>query len=1489
MLPEELENSCQMYGVEFDSISGRIAQQLYQKSTIAVQGYEKTNIPDNFFDVAIGNVPFGEIRVNDSRYNSRNLFIHDYFFEKTLDKIRPGGVMAFITSKGTMDKEDNTIRKYLSQRAELIGAIRLPNNTFTKNAGTEVTSDIIFLKKRDKITDIEEEWVNVDTAENGIRMNKYFIDNPQMIMGQMKTKTNQYGKEISVCEEIEGSDLDYMLSNAISYLQAEMEEFDLDELIEDEENSIQADPNVSNYSFTIIDDKVYYRENSRMYEKDLPSTTISRIKGMVEIRNCARHLINLQLEDEPDEEIKAEQEKLNRLYDNFVKKYGRINTRGNNQAFSDDSSYYLLCSLEVLDSKGNFERKADMFNKRTILAKKEITRADTANDALILSLTERGKIDIDYMKKLTKKTEEELVKELEGQIFREPNTLAEERKYVTADEYLSGNVREKLYLAKRLAEHYPEFEINVRELEKVIPKDIKASEIAVKLGATWIPQEIVEQFVYELLETDYYKRRKIKVVYSEHSTGWNITGKSADKNNVLANKKYGLDSRVNAYRIIEDTLNLRNTKVTIEIKDENGDKKRVLDKQRTAIAQAKQDEIKLKFEEWIFKDQDRREKLEKLYNDKFNAIRNREYDGSHLKFYGINPEIKLRPHQVNAIARILYNGNTLLAHEVGAGKTFEMVAAAMESKRMGLCNKSLFVVPNHIVEQFSSEFLQLYPSANILVTTKKDFAKNNRKKFCSKIATGDFDAIIISHSQFEKIPMSVERQRYFLEKQINEIMEGIEELKWMNGERFSIRQLEITRDNLKTRLEKLNKTDNKDDVITFEELGVDRLFVDEAHYYKNLFLQSKMKNISGVSNGDAQKSSDMFMKCQYMDEITDGKGIIFATGTPISNSISELYTMQRYLQYNTLLKNHLQHFDSWASTFGETVTAIELAPEGDKFKIKTRFSRFNNIPELMTLFREIADIQTAETLDLPVPKMERRNIAVEASELQKDMVKKLGERAEAIRSGAVNIRQDNMLNITNEGRKLALDQRLINDMLPDFENSKVNVCANNIYEYWEKYKDKKSTQLVFCDLSVPNKNKTIPMRENEEGVYEIDKEEIQEVFTDVYNDLKQKLIAKGIPSEEIAFIHEADTEAKKEAIFDKVRSGEIRVLMGSTLKMGAGTNVQDKIIGVHHLDCTWRSSDFTQRNGRALRQGNENPIVYIFSYVTKGTFDAYMYQLVERKQKSISQIMTSKTPIRSMEDVDERALDYAEIKGLASGNPLIQEKTELEGKVAKLRILKQSYLSQKYDLEDMVKRKLPQQMKEYENRIANLKIDNQYLKENTKLNADNFSTMKIENEIYTEKAKAGEKILSLCKKIKDTESIFIGEYRGFKMELEFNSFEKAFQIVLSNKDSYRAVLGNDKIGVITRLNNVLDSIEKRISYNEMQLQNLEKQFKDAKENMEIPFSKEKELQESSSRLKEVNKLLKIGGKEDREANIFDDEDDIEIEEDTKQKDKDYER
>ena len=1265
MLPDSLED-CKLYGVELDSISGRIARQLYQKSTVAVQGYEDTNLPNSFFDVAVGNVPFGDFKVLDKKYDKHKFLIHDYFFAKTLDKVRTGGVIAFITSKGTLDKENPSVRKYIAQRADLLGAIRLPNNTFKANAGTEVTSDIIFLQKRDSITDIEPDWVYLGENDEGIKMNQYFIDNPEMILGNMEMISTRFGYD-SACIS-DGEKLEDKLERAISNIHAEVKEYELDDIGE-EDNSIEADLTVRNFSYTLIDDKIYFRENSRMYPQELAMTTENRVKGLIEIRDCVRTLLEYQTEDYPDEDIKREQVKLNQLYDRFTKKYGLINSRGNNSAFSNDSSYYLLCSLEILDENGNLARKADMFTKRTIKPKTEITSVDNANDALIVSLSEKARVDITFMQQLCGKNMDEMLKELEGEIFNVPE-YGEPNHWVTADEYLSGNVREKLKVAEKFAETDERFNVNVKYLKEVQPQDLSASEISVRLGSTWIPPEDIKVFIEYLLNPSNYACQNINVHYNEATSEWWIEGKNYDKYNIKATNTYGT-GRASAYKIIEDSLNLKDTRIYDYYEDENGKRVAELNKKETAIAQAKQEQIKLAFEEWIWKDPERRERLTKFYNERFNSIRPREYDGSHISFDGMNPEITLRKHQVNAIARILYGGNTLLAHEVGAGKTFEMVAAAMESKRLGLCNKSLFVVPNHIVEQFGQEFLQLYPSANVLVTTKKDFETANRKKFCSRIATGDYDAIIISHSQFEKIPMSVERQVTIIQKQIEDITLGIQDLKNNNGERFSIKQMEKTKKSLETRLAKLNDTSRKDDVVTFEELGVDRIFVDEAHYYKNLFLYTKMRNVGGIAQTEAQKSSDLFMKCRYLDELTGGKGVIFATGTPISNSMVELYTMQRYLQYGELEKRHLQQFDAWASTFGETVTAIELSPEGTGYRAKTRFAKFFNLPELMALFKEVADIQTSEMLNLPVPKSNYHNVVIEPSEIQKELVKDLSERAEKIRNRMVDSSVDNMLKITNDGRKLALDQRLTNDMLEDFEHSKVATCADNIYSIWDKTSEDKSAQLVFCDLSTPHND----------GKF------------NVYDDLKTKLIDRGIPEEEIAFIHDANTDARKQELFNKVRRGQVRVLIGSTQKMGAGTNCQDRLIALHDLDCPWRPSDLIQRSGRIIRQGNKNPEVDIYRYVTEGTFDAYLYQLVENKQRFISQIMTAKTPVRFAEDIDETALSYAEIKALAAGNPDIIEKTELDTQVAKLKLLKQNYLSEKYALEDKVIKYYPNEVK----------------------------------------------------------------------------------------------------------------------------------------------------------------------------------------------------
>ena len=1455
MLPDSLEN-CKLYGVELDSISGRIARQLYQKSTVAVQGYEDTNLPNSFFDVVVGNVPFGDFKVLDKKYDKHKFLIHDYFFAKTLDKVRPGGVIAFITSKGTLDKENPSVRKYIAQRADLLGAIRLPNNTFKANAGTEVTSDIIFLQKRDLITDIEQDWVYLGENDDGIKMNQYFIDNPEMILGNIEMISTRFGYD-SACIS-DGEKLEDKLERAISNIHAEVKEYELDDIGE-EDNSIEADLTVRNFSYTLIDDKIYFRENSRMYPQELAMTTENRVKGLIEIRDCVRTLLEYQTEDYPDEDIKREQVKLNQLYDRFTKKYGLINSRGNNSAFSNDSSYYLLCSLEILDENGNLARKADMFTKRTIKPKTEITSVDNANDALIVSLSEKARVDITFMQKLCNMDMDKMLKDLEGEIFNVPE-YGEPNQWVTADEYLSGNVREKLKIAEHFAETDERFNVNVKYLKEVQPKDLSASEISVRLGSTWIPPEDIKVFIEYLLNPSNYACQNINVHYNEATSEWWIEGKNYDKYNIKATNTYGT-GRASAYKIIEDSLNLKDTRIYDYYEDENGKRVAELNKKETAIAQAKQEQIKLAFEEWIWKDPERRERLTKFYNERFNSIRPREYDGSHISFDGMNPEITLRKHQVNAIARILYGGNTLLAHEVGAGKTFEMVAAAMESKRLGLCNKSLFVVPNHIVEQFGQEFLQLYPSANVLVTTKKDFETANRKKFCSRIATGDYDAIIISHSQFEKIPMSVERQVTIIQKQIEDITLGIQDLKNNNGERFSIKQMEKTKKSLETRLAKLNDTSRKDDVVTFEELGVDRIFVDEAHYYKNLFLYTKMRNVGGIAQTEAQKSSDLFMKCRYLDELTGGKGVIFATGTPISNSMVELYTMQRYLQYGELEKRHLQQFDAWASTFGETVTAIELSPEGTGYRAKTRFAKFFNLPELMALFKEVADIQTSEMLNLPVPKANYHNVVIEPSEIQKELVKDLSERAEKIRNRMVDSSVDNMLKITNDGRKLALDQRLTNDMLEDFEHSKVATCADNIYSIWDKTSEDKSAQLVFCDLSTPHND----------GKF------------NVYDDLKTKLIDRGIPEEEIAFIHDANTDARKQELFNKVRRGQVRVLIGSTQKMGAGTNCQDRLIALHDLDCPWRPSDLIQRSGRIIRQGNKNPEVDIYRYVTEGTFDAYLYQLVENKQRFISQIMTSKTPVRFAEDIDETALSYAEIKALAAGNPDIIEKTELDTQVAKLKLLKQNYLSEKYALEDKVIKYYPNEIKRLENRIEDMKEDIEAFNNNN--TPDNsFEKMNIKGTDFTERKEAGEKIIEICKSMTNPEPLEIGEYKGFKIILSFDTMDRKFYASMKNNLSYKTELGSDPSGNITRIDNVLNGIETRLSSIENNLEDTKKNYESAKKEIEKPFPQEEELKTKSKRLDELNIKLNLNNK-DKE--IIDDGNDIS--DDSQDCKKEYER
>ena len=1462
MRPEALADS-KIYGVELDGISGRIAQQLYQQSSIAVQGFEKTDLPDSFFDAAIGNVPFGSFKVIDKRYDRYNFLIHDYFFARTLDKVRPGGVIAFVTSKGTMDKDTPTVRKYLAQRADLLGAIRLPNNTFKDAAGTDVTSDILFLQKRDALSSEELDWVHLNTDANGLKINQYFIDHPEMVMGEMREISGPYGPE-TACLPIEGRDLEDQLAVAIQSIQGSITEYVMDDPeTEGEDKSIPADPEVRNFSYTIVDGKVYYRENSRMNPIEVSVTAANRIKGLIGIRDCVRTLIEYQTEDWPDQDIQAQQRKLNALYDAFVDKYGRINSRANSSVFSMDSAYFLLTSLEVLDDERNFVRKADMFIKRTIKQRITITHVDTASEALAVSLAEKAKVDMDYMAELTGKTEQEVYADLTGVIFLNPMHGyggGSEEKYLTADEYLSGNVREKLEWAKRSAELYPEdYTAHVQALERVQPVDLTASEIAVRLGATWLPTEVIDQFIYELFGTSPRSQRMIRSHYSQHTGAWNIESKFADRGNIKAENTYGT-TRVNGYKIIEETLNLRDLRIFDYVEDEHGNRVPILNKKETAIAQGKQQLIKQAFQDWIWKDPARRERLTRLYNDKFNSIRPREYDGSHLNFVGINPEITLRPHQVNAIAHILYGGNTLLAHVVGAGKTFEMVAAAQESKRLGLCQKSLFVVPNHLTEQWASEYLQLYPSANILVATRKDFETKNRKRFCGRIATGDYDAIIIGHSQFEKIPVSVERQRYLLEQQRSEVLNGIAELKANHGERFSIKQMERTKKSIDAKLAKLNDQSRKDDVVTFEELGIDRLFVDEAHYYKNLAAFSKMRNVGGISQTEAQKSSDLYMKCRYLDELTGGRGVVFATGTPISNTMVEMYTMQKYLQYHVLEEHGLLNFDAWASTFGETVTAIELAPEGTGYRAKTRFSRFYNLPELMSMFKEVADIQTADMLNLPVPKANYHNIVLKPSEQQEEMVAALGERAEKVRNRMVDSTEDNMLLITNDGRKLALDQRLLNPLLPDSDTSKINACAGDVFDIWQRTADQRSAQMVFCDLSTPGKNRPIEMVPNEQGGYEMAE------FQNVYDDLRNKLIAKGIPAEEIAYIHSANTEKQKKKLFGKVRSGQVRVLIGSTQKMGAGTNVQKKLVALHHLDCPWRPSDLQQREGRIIRQGNENNEVDIYTYVTENTFDSYLYQLVEGKQKFIGQIMTSKSPVRSCEDIDETALSYAEIKALCTGNPHIKEKMDLDIDVQRLRLLKANHLSQRYALEDQIIKTLPQQIAKYEQSIEGYLSDMDRLKENTHPNEDGFSPMEVEGAVYTDKKAAGSAILAACKAMTSPTPVPLGQYRGFAMDLSFESMFQQFKVTVKGALCYTITLGTDVFGNILRLDNLLESMEERINTCREQLENTRMQLENAKLEVDKPFPQEDELKRKSARLDELNILLNM---DKRESEIVD--------------------
>lgn len=1457
MKPESLSD-CKMYGVELDSVSGRIAAQLYQKSKIAVEDYEKVNLPDSFFDVAIGNVPFGEFKVFDSRYDRYNFFIHDYFFAKTLDKVRPGGVIAFITSSGTMDKKNPYVRRYLAQRAELIGAIRLPNDTFTKNAGTKVTSDILFLQKRDHMTLEEPDWVYLDYDDNGIEQNRYYVQHPEMILGEMVMESGPYGMR-STCRPYEGRELSELLSVAVEALKGTIEEVEMEELVEEEDHTIPADPSVSNYSYTLVDGKIYYRENSRMKPVTLPVTGVNRVKGMIAIRDCARELIRYQTEGYSDAVIEGQQKELNRLYDLFRSKYGLLNDRANMRVFADDNSYPLLSSLEILAEDGTLERKADMFSKRTIKAHKVVNSVDTASEALSISLAEKAKVDMPFMAKLTGKTEEELEQELSGVVFRLPESDTENPKYVSEDEYLSGNVREKLKVAELAAQADVRYQVNVTALQKVQPKDLSASEINIRLGTTWLPESDVEDFMFQLLNTPNYMQWKIKVHFSKYTGEWQVEGRSLDKGNVKANNTYGT-TRVSAYRIIEDTLNLRDVRIYDYVEDDDRKKKAVLNKKETAIAQGKQDLIKQAFQDWIWKEPERRQRLTDYYNENFNAIRPREYDGSHLNFYGMNPEIRLREHQKNGVARILYGGNTLLAYVVGAGKTYTMVAAAMESKRLGLCHKSMVVVPNHIIEQFAAEWLQLYPAANLLVATKKDFETKNRKRFCARIATSDIDAVIIGHSQFERIPLSIERQQRTIRSQIEELVQGITEEKARNGNKFTIKQLEKTKKSLLVRLEKLNDQSKKDQVINFEELGIDRLFVDEADGYKNLYLYTKMRNVAGIVQTEALKSSDMFMKCQYLDELTGGKGVVFATGTPVSNSMVELYTMQRYLQHHTLVEHNLQHFDAWASTFGETVTAIELAPEGTGYRLKTRFAKFYNLPELMQMFREVADIQTADMLNLPVPEVEYRVVSVKPSEMQRDMVAELGERAERVRDGMVNATEDNMLLITNDGRKLALDQRMMNELLPDYPESKVNACVEEVYNFWEQGQEKRLTQLVFCDLSTPKTDGSFS----------------------VYNDVRDKLIAKGIPPEEIAFIHDANTEVRKKELFSKVRRGAVRILMGSTFKMGAGTNVQDLIIASHDLDCPWRPRDLEQRAGRTVRQGNKNPKVDIVRYVTEGTFDAYLYQIIENKQKFISQIMTSKSPARSVEDIDEVALSYAEIKALAVGNPYIKEKMDLDIQVSKLQLLKQSFLSQKYEMEDKAVRYFPNEIKQCEQRIADYESDIALAKENTPPDRETFPAMQIHDVVYTEKKEAGQAIIEACKAMKSAEAVLLGRYRGFPMKLSYDSFQKVFIISMYGKQVYHVPLGSDIHGNITRLDNKIQELPDKMLRWQDELENLKVQLENAKEEAQKEFPQEEELAEKVARLGELNVLLDMDKKDQV---LLDDGEGVEIEPEQKKKER----
>ena len=1431
-LPEEMQAS-RLYGAELDGLTGRIAKQLYPHADIKITGFENTSYPNDFFDVAVGNVPFGQYKVSDRQYDKHNFLIHDYFFAKTLDKVRPGGIVAFVTSKGTMDKKNPEVRKYLAQRAELLGAVRLPNTAFKENAGTEVTSDILFLKKRDRVMDIEPDWVHL-TEKDGIVMNQYFSDHPEMVLGKMEMVSGAHGME-SACLPDTSLPLSAQLKNALSHVEGSIEQADFNE-IDDElaKENIPADPDVKNYSYTVVDDTVYYRENSIMKPVDVSEKAEQRIKGMVAIRDCTQELINFQLEEYPEDMIQNKQTELNQLYDDFSKKFGLISSQTNKRAFNQDSSYCLLCSLERLDDEGNFIGKADMFTKRTIKKQEVVTSVDTASEALAVSLSEKAGVDLAYMSQLAGKSEEEITKELAGVIFQNPVT----EEWETADEYLSGNVREKLSVAKTFAENHPEYAINVTSLEGVQPKELDASEIEVRIGATWISTKYIEDFMRETFETPEYlfDRKAMGVQYSNVTGQWNVKGKNADRGNALVNMTYGT-SRANAYRILEDSLNLRDTRI-FDVVTEDGKEKRVLNKKETMLASQKQEAIREAFKDWVFRDPERRQDLCAKYNELFNSTRPREYDGSHLKFPGMTPDIILRPHQLNAVAHQLYGDNTLLAHCVGAGKTFEMIAAAMESKRLGLCQKSLFVVPNHLTEQWASDFLRLYPGANILAATKKDFEPANRKKFCSRIATGDYDAVIIGHSQFEKIPLSTERQMAMIERQIAEIEMAIEALKAENGERYSIKQMEKTKKSLNTRLSRLNDASRKDNVVTFEQLGVDKLFVDESHNYKNLFLYTKMRNVAGIAQTEAQKSSDMFAKCQYMDELTGGKGITFATGTPISNSMTELYTNMRYLQYNTLQRLGLGHFDSWAASFGETQTAIELAPEGTGYRAKTRFAKFFNLPELIALFKESADIQTPDMLKLPVPEADYENVVLKPSEYQKDIVASLAERAEAVRDRKVDATVDNMLKITNDGRKLALDQRLINAMLPDEENSKATTCVEKAFEIWEQTKEQKSAQLIFCDLSTPKGDGTF----------------------NVYEDIRDKLMAKGVPENEIAFIHDANTETRKAELFAKVRSGQVRFLLGSTAKMGAGTNVQDRLIALHHLDVPWRPSDIEQQEGRILRQGNMNDKVKIFRYVTEGTFDSYSWQLIENKQKFIGQIMTSKSPVRSCEDIDEAALTYAEVKALATGNPYIKEKMDLDIQVSKLKLLKANHTSQKYRLEDNIVKHYPVQIASMKERLAGYRADIQTYAQNKFPDKDTFS-IKIGNRVYMDKKEAGAALIDMCRSAKQPNmAVTIGEYQGFKMSVSYDSFFSKFTVNLKGSISHEVEIGADPLGNLQRLSNALEGMGKRMEEVAQKLENVEHQLETAKVEVTKPFPQEAELAEKLERLTELNALLNMDEK-----------------------------